>query len=115
LKHPILQPGHVPSYKFGLIATLSPTLNRITPLPTSSTVPLNSWPNVTGRVSPVMGCGCIGMPIGPAMYSLRSRDDMSNPFLLWKDADIVHGINSPLPQIPTNAGRIWSFLYQHRY
>jgi len=53
-------------------ATRSPSLKSFTPAPTSVTIALNSCPNVSGTVSPVMGCGVVGHRFGPPMYSWRS-------------------------------------------
>lgn len=57
---PIKHLRHVSSLRLGLTATLSPILSPVTPSPTSSTVPLNSWPRVVGSFSPVRGCGWTG-------------------------------------------------------
>ena len=53
-------------------ATRSPSLKSFTPSPTSVTIALNSCPNVSGTVSPVIGCGVVGHKFGPPMYSWRS-------------------------------------------
>src|SRR5699024_7373075 len=52
---PFRQAEQVPSTISGSTTTESPTETPSTPSPTSSTVPENSWPNTTGRVSPEIG------------------------------------------------------------
>jgi len=62
----------------GSIATRWPTLKPLTSGPTSVIVPANSWPRISGRVSPVIGCGLPGggTKIGPSSYSCRSVPQM---------------------------------------
>ena len=44
------------------------------PSPSAATTPENSWPSVTGAVSPVQDVGVsgVGQKIGPSRYSCRS-------------------------------------------
>jgi len=60
----------------GQTETRSPTFTSRTPGPISTTVPENSWPSVCGRVTPVSGCGVLGVTIGPIRYSCRSVPQM---------------------------------------
>lgn len=66
---PALQAVHSPSQIIGSTQTRSPTW-KFPPQssPTSSTTPLNSWPNVSGGCSPVMGCGVVGHILAPPRY-----------------------------------------------
>ena len=65
----------VPSYMMGCTHTRSPTAKLSeTSSPTSAIVPLNSCPNVSGIVSPVMGCGVVGQSDGPPRNSWRSQE-----------------------------------------
>src|SRR5690242_19051609 len=59
-----------------MIATRSPARTRVTPAPTATTSPANSWPRICGFCAPVSGCGSTGVTIGPATYSCRSVPQM---------------------------------------
>ncbi|KAL2282569.1 hypothetical protein FJTKL_10638 [Diaporthe vaccinii] len=78
LTRPLLHELHESSQRVGWMQTLSPFLTWVTPSPTSSTTPENSWPRVRGSVSPVMGCGCpgVGIRFAPLTYSCRSVPQM---------------------------------------
>lgn len=55
----------------------------VTFFPTSSTVPPNSCPIVTGLSSPVIGCGLSGIRTGPERYSCTSG--VKSAFVLPKE------------------------------
>lgn len=78
----------------------------MTPAPTSSTIPANSCPMVTGYFVPVMGCGLSGINIGPDTYSCKSLRISID----WVDRVLsyvrVVGSEIPVPQMPTKAGLI---------
>ena len=59
-----------------LTITLSPGFHRVTPGPTWTTVPENSWPKVTGALTPVSGWADVGINVGAAKYSCRSVPQM---------------------------------------
>lgn len=69
---PKRQDAQLPSYRFGLTATRSPSFTFVTRAPISVTTPLNSWPSVTGILECVIGCGVVGTVVGPVRYSWRS-------------------------------------------
>ena len=49
----------------GWTDTRSPGFTLVTPGPTASTTPPNSWPSTWVPWAPVKGCGSFGMKIGP--------------------------------------------------
>lgn len=98
LMRPSLQATQVPSYMMGCTATRSPTLTSSTSSPTSSITPLNSWPNVRGSFSLVIGWAVIGMMLAPPRYSWRSV--LVKMYCYFPRG----GGSSPVPHIPQNAG-----------
>lgn len=67
--YPIRQVMHVPSKIVGRTTTRWPGETFVTSSPTSSTIPPNSWPKVTGHFDPVIRCGFWGIRTGPPVYS----------------------------------------------
>ena len=63
-RSPRRQEAHSPQLYEGRTAAFWPTRSVSTPSPTSTTMPQNSWPSTTGALTPVSGCGCVGMKVG---------------------------------------------------
>ncbi|VTT27667.1 Uncharacterised protein [Klebsiella pneumoniae] len=70
---PSRQASHSRQARIGSTTTRSPALNLLTPAPTSTTSPENSWPITIGAMSWLILCGLsTGTKMGPARYSCRS-------------------------------------------
>lgn len=75
---PCLQAEQLSSKIVGRTTARWPTLRPLTPSPTASIIPLNSWPIVMGDFSPVIGCFFSGMRTGPEVYSWRSVSTLNS-------------------------------------
>src|SRR5690606_17435405 len=63
---------HTPHRRHGSTATRAPGSMPATGLPSATTVPLNSWPMVSGGCLPVSGCGWVRIRFGPCATSCKS-------------------------------------------